>query len=36
MKHSEMITRIGSIGLILMGGFYLMTGMQWIVAVLKI
>lgn len=36
MKHSEMITRIGSIGLILMGGFYLMTGMQWIVAILKI
>jgi cytochrome c-type biogenesis protein len=36
MKHSEIITRIGSIGLILMGGFYLMTGMQWIVAILKI
>jgi cytochrome c-type biogenesis protein len=36
MKHSAIITRIGSIGLILMGGFYLMTGMQWIVAILKI
>ncbi|PZO38667.1 MAG: hypothetical protein DCF19_15815 [Pseudanabaena frigida] len=36
MKHSETINRIGSIGLILMGGFYLMTGMQWIVAILKI
>ena len=36
MKYSEMITRIGGFGLILMGGFYLMTGMQWIVAILKI
>jgi cytochrome c-type biogenesis protein len=36
IKYSELITRIGSIGLILMGGFYLMTGMQWMIAIAKV
>ncbi|NMF59722.1 cytochrome c biogenesis CcdA family protein [Pseudanabaena yagii] len=36
MQYSEIITRIGSAGLILMGGFYLINGIQWIVAISKL
>jgi len=35
MQYSEIITRIGSIGLILMGIFYLINGIQWIAAISK-
>jgi len=30
LEHSNLITRIASIGLLLVGGFYLVTGLQWI------